>query len=446
MKLVKRRVQIIIKTIIFVFSLFFLFFTKNISAQGVQVAVLKFQNASEKIKETNFLSEQFAAIIESRLRREKRIQLQERRNLKDVLQEIELSQYGLFDESKEIEIGRLLRSDFLISGQYQITSEITKLIFRVINVDSGKVGFVGDITGDGIEFFKKLEAIAGMAAADILGERSASFTIDTRPSGSKIYADDNYIGESPIVGYPLTAGKHFIRTEMPFYHPYKNEIDMKEGERVEKRVSLNFKPYEYYKFRLNANVIFGGASTKLSKSHLPVRFPRGIQLGIEYFYNQFITGIFGAAFVADRENNIEVFDNEYIEDRSYGNFLIGMKFQYLYLFSPRYLAVLPGVSLSYRYIYDTLTYTEVQQSDSPPYDIVSSLLQPAFHLSFEPFPRKRFGFNFGITYMIAPYINSYNGSFSQFGVKTFDEVKVETSQLVFHFGATMYFNKRGKVN
>ncbi|MDH5718491.1 MAG: PEGA domain-containing protein [Spirochaetia bacterium] len=421
----------------------YLFAGSYIHSKNIQVAVLKLQNASGDKEESEFLSEQFAAIIESRLRREQKIQLQERRNLGDILKEIELSQYGIFDESKEIEIGRLLRADFLISGQYKINSDNTSLIFRVIHLETGKVGFVGQLSGEGIELLKKLEAVSGMAAADILGERSSHLTINTSPAESKVYVDGNYIGEAPIVKYPLTSGEHEIRVESDYYVPEEKQIILNEGNTKEEFISLHFKPYQLYKFRVHFDMNFYGMSTKLSKAHLPLNDGAGIEVGFDYFYNRYIFGLFLSTLNFSRENSIHVFNNEYIEKRDYIDNLFSFKFGYHILIHPKILAVIPGISLGYRSITDDLEGSENSKS---PYMIETDMAQIGVHLDFDLLPGSRFSLHARINYLISEPFYSYNGNFNSLGVKTFDKVKIESSQLYFQVGLNLFFNSKINLN
>lgn len=412
-------------------------------AQGVekkkrQVAVLMFQDTSEESHEYSFLGEHFPTIVENRLLKEPQIQIQERRNLDKVLSELELAQSGLFEPSHDLEIAKMFQADYLIIGSYRITSRAAPLevAFRLVAAASGEVVFQADLSSpDQLSLFKNLEAAAGMAAAEILGQRSAFLYLDSDPPGSEVYVDGNYIGNSPIVKYPLTAGPHEVMTMAKNYVSDMRSIDIQEGQEVRQKVNLFFKGFSYYnlKFYLLKNVHTG----KLGRSgEAPVyEDMTGVQLGAFYAKNRYLLGLSLDSHRYYREHQLTIFTSSYTEKRLYFDNNWNVSMGYYFPIYPAYLVVTPSLSLGYRTIRDSLQTDEALLHNTPPYDIETFIAQPGFHINLDIFP----GFVFGLMAQFSFYptagIPSFNGSFNPLGEKGHDSVNVNASKYQFMLGA-----------
>jgi hypothetical protein len=421
-----------------------IFFSVLISGMGIhaiaqekpakQVAVLVFQNLTPDNSEQDFLKEQIPAIIESRLRREKLIQLQDRRHLNKILKEWELAQTGIIKEGASLEITRLLQADYLIHGEFKSQSE-THIIFRLTDAKSGKVAFIGDVKGEGTTLLRKLEMASGMAAAEILGFRSSFLTVRASVIDSDVFLDGNFIGKSPIVAYPVTKGKHEIIVQSDYFVPAKKNIQISENQTLEEYLNLYFKGYE-----INVNRLYVNYIGMTLGSDISLEDKAGMQFGYDRFFNHFLVGIFFQKSYYKRTTDLEIFNHKTYDVRKYQRIFSGVKVGYHFLIHPAFLALCPGISVGYMYLRDDL---EGANKGGPPYEVRHGFFQAGIHLGLDFFPGFPLGLVLDIQYLPAPRALSYKGEFNPYGFKKFSEEKINISEVAFAMGIRYSFSFQG---
>ena len=108
----------------------------NLPDKNIGVAVLSFET-TEGRTEARDLGEAAAILINQNLVNIPNISVVERQRLKDIMEEIGLSQAGI--TSDEIEVGNLLNVEFLIAGAVADMGNRFLLAARFINVETGNI-------------------------------------------------------------------------------------------------------------------------------------------------------------------------------------------------------------------------------------------------------------------------------------------------------------------
>ena len=108
----------------------------NLPDKNIGVAVLSFET-TEGRTEARDLGEAAAILINQNLVNIPNISVVERQRLKDIMEEIGLSQAGI--TSDEIEVGNLLNVEFLIAGAVADLGNRFLLAARFINVETGNI-------------------------------------------------------------------------------------------------------------------------------------------------------------------------------------------------------------------------------------------------------------------------------------------------------------------
>ena len=108
----------------------------NLPDKNIGVAVLSFET-TEGRTEARDLGEAAAILINQNLVNIPNISVVERQRLKDIMEEIGLSQSGM--TSDEIEVGNLLNVEFLIAGAVADLGNRFLLAARFINVETGNI-------------------------------------------------------------------------------------------------------------------------------------------------------------------------------------------------------------------------------------------------------------------------------------------------------------------
>lgn len=69
--------------------------------------------------------------------------------------------------------------------------------------------------------------------------RQGAFQVAAKPVGARVYVDDHFVGEAPVV-HSLPAGDHHLRLESLGYEPFTTRVQIKAGELLDlKTVSLS---------------------------------------------------------------------------------------------------------------------------------------------------------------------------------------------------------------
>ncbi len=112
----------------------------------------------------------------------------ERKNLEALLRELQLSQSGLIDEDKALELGKMLAADGMIFGSVLERIDSVEIYARLVDTETSQVIAATDVYGEGLAHGDlkilaqglnlKLAQEAPMVQGRVLDEKSDSFVID----------------------------------------------------------------------------------------------------------------------------------------------------------------------------------------------------------------------------------------------------------------------------
>jgi TolB-like protein len=102
------------------------------------LSVLYFQNTTRN-KEYDWLSKGIADMLISDISKSYQLEVVERENLEKILKEQKLSLSGLTDESKAIEVGKLLNANKMVSGSYIVLGTTIRVDTKITDIETGKI-------------------------------------------------------------------------------------------------------------------------------------------------------------------------------------------------------------------------------------------------------------------------------------------------------------------
>ena len=125
------------------------------------IAILDFSNNSiaEKIKYES-LSPGLAEIMITELSKVHSLKLVERQKIKSLIQEIQLAQSGMVDESTSIKVGKLLGAHYLVFGSYMVAfNKKIRVDVRIVEVETGLTIEAEGITDKVDDIFKIIQKL-----------------------------------------------------------------------------------------------------------------------------------------------------------------------------------------------------------------------------------------------------------------------------------------------
>lgn len=115
------------------------------------LSILYFQNTTRH-KEYDWLSKGIADMLISDISKSYQLDVVERENLEKILKELKFSQSGLTDETRSLEVGKLLNANRLISGSFVILGNTVRFDTKITDIETGRIlksietsGTIGEI-------------------------------------------------------------------------------------------------------------------------------------------------------------------------------------------------------------------------------------------------------------------------------------------------------------
>jgi TolB-like protein len=102
------------------------------------ISILYFQNTT-KNKDYDWLCKGIADMLISDISKSFQLEVVERENLEKILKEQKLSVSGLTDESRAIEVGKLLNANKMINGSYVILGNTVRFDTKITDIETGKI-------------------------------------------------------------------------------------------------------------------------------------------------------------------------------------------------------------------------------------------------------------------------------------------------------------------
>ncbi len=197
------------------------------------IALLPFENMNNE-QDQNYLQGIIRSLLEEDLSGSGTVQIVDRDNLEDVLEEQKLQYTGLMDEENALEAGRLLGASFILGGSYVFLGQDIFINIDLIEVETGKTrtfsqrGYRENTVHALAE--KLVEYMTGreLAFQNPRGDRSILAMKQQEPGQISLYSyiiDARVYIDEEFVGYttgdrtiPLTLevapGKHTIRLHL----------------------------------------------------------------------------------------------------------------------------------------------------------------------------------------------------------------------------------------
>lgn len=113
------------------------FFSPEIHRKDV-ISILYYQNTT-KNKEYDWLSKGIADMLISDISKSYQLEVVERENLEKILKELKFSQSGLTDESRAIEVGKLLNANKMVSGSFIVLGKTVRFDTKITDIETGKI-------------------------------------------------------------------------------------------------------------------------------------------------------------------------------------------------------------------------------------------------------------------------------------------------------------------
>jgi len=102
------------------------------------VSILYFQNTT-KHKEYDWLCKGMTDMLISDVSKSYQLQVVERENLEKIIKEQKLSVSGLTDESKVIELGKLLNANKMVSGSFIVLGKNVRFDTKITDIETGQI-------------------------------------------------------------------------------------------------------------------------------------------------------------------------------------------------------------------------------------------------------------------------------------------------------------------
>jgi TolB-like protein len=154
---------------------------KDALAEKETLSILYFDNIT-KDKEYDWLSKGITDMLISEITETGTVDVVERTNLKKVLDEQALSQTGLIDDKKALELGKLMSAAKLIYGSYIIQGNIVIINGKITDTVSGKIISTFSVKG-AVESILSLQSELTLKAKKALGLKDSEI-LQTKPEYS----------------------------------------------------------------------------------------------------------------------------------------------------------------------------------------------------------------------------------------------------------------------
>lgn len=130
------------------------------------LAIFPFENnAITRNKEFEPLTGGLAAMLTTDLRHAApSLRIIERNRIKELLQEIDMSQSGYIDQATALRIGKILGAKSLVFGSFVVIGEQLRIDARVVNVETSETIFAESINGTSDQFMQSEKKLAAKIA------------------------------------------------------------------------------------------------------------------------------------------------------------------------------------------------------------------------------------------------------------------------------------------
>ena len=146
-------------------------FAFALSAQDnkVIIAIVDFKNTGAST-DLDYLTQTIPESISTSMARSGRLEIVERSRLEEALNEMQMSEVGIVDESQAVELGRAVGANAILVGSFVSIGGILRINSRLIDVMTSRVIKAEIVQGSvGTEIFDMMDKMAASIESQLLG-------------------------------------------------------------------------------------------------------------------------------------------------------------------------------------------------------------------------------------------------------------------------------------
>jgi len=153
----------------------------SLSAQDIILTVSDFSVESDNTS-YKYLGKGISTLVAGELRRTKTIKILEREQLNRIIEEQKMSLSGLMDESKQLEIGKLLSADYIVFGEIIDMAAAVLISVRMADIETGEVVWEDSMTEklESYDYIGAYFAQSILAGLDLEAEEATVAKVETK--------------------------------------------------------------------------------------------------------------------------------------------------------------------------------------------------------------------------------------------------------------------------
>lgn len=169
-------------TVLLIAMLFHQFaFALNVQSGKVIIAIVDFKNTGAS-GELDYLTQTIPESISTSMAKSGRLEIVERSRLEEALNEMQMSEVGIVDESLAVELGRAVGANAILVGSFVSIGGILRINSRLIDVMTSRVIKAEIVQGAvGTEIFNMMDEMAASIESQLLGTVPEPVAMDTPP-------------------------------------------------------------------------------------------------------------------------------------------------------------------------------------------------------------------------------------------------------------------------
>lgn len=144
--------------------------------QGPTLAVLDLENGGSlgpDAQDMSQLGKALSTMLTTEMMKNSRVQMVERDQIRQLIEEQKLSLSGMADPSSAVEVGKLLGAKYMVFGSYADVFSNLRIDVRVVEVETGRLSRAQEVTDKRENLFKSVTRLAQQLFKDLKLEPSA---------------------------------------------------------------------------------------------------------------------------------------------------------------------------------------------------------------------------------------------------------------------------------
>lgn len=139
-------------------------------APKIIIAIVDFKNTSND-SDLDYLNQTIPESISTSMAKSGRLEIVERSRLEEALNEMQMSEVGIVDESQAAELGRAVGANAILVGSYVAIGGILRINARLIDVQTSRIIKAENVQGRvGSEIFNMMDEMAESMETQLLGQ------------------------------------------------------------------------------------------------------------------------------------------------------------------------------------------------------------------------------------------------------------------------------------